>query len=83
MRTMLVGGLSLVLLGLLGCEDQPCNRYVDYVCQCHPDDPDLDSCEELSNALLGQGPEVQDQCSLNLRDLQQEDDEAGLACDTQ
>jgi hypothetical protein len=80
MRTLALGLFATTLLGLLGCEDQPCARYVDYVCACHPDDPELD-CDELANAVLGGGPEVQNQCFLELRDLQEADDAAGLACD--
>lgn len=80
MRTALIMGLAAILGTLLACEDQPCTRYVDYICQCHADDPSFD-CAELQNTLLGAEPEVQDQCYIDLQDQQEIDDADGLACD--
>lgn len=72
--------LAATLTGLLACEDQPCRRYVDYICECHPEDPDFD-CAELENTLIGADPTIQDQCAIDLADQQAIDDENGLACD--
>ena len=80
MRVLSIGALAVVVGALFACEDQPCNRYVDYICQCHADDPDFD-CQELTNTLIGADPAVQDQCSIDLADQQAIDDQAGLACD--
>lgn len=63
----------------LACEVQPCDRYVDYVCDCHADDPDYD-CEALSASLADAGQAVQDQCAIDLDDLEDADAEAGLVC---
>ena len=46
-RTILVGGSALFfLLTGVACEIEPCDDYVDYMCQCHDDEPDFD-CAEL------------------------------------
>lgn len=72
--------VMLCLLLLTGCEDDdPCDRYVDYMCECHDEDPDFD-CEELVNAYVGADGSVQDECALELADQRDVDDEAGLEC---
>lgn len=79
-------GLLLSILGLgfamgVGCEPEPCDRYVNYICDCHADDPEFD-CEEISQSLANADPSAQDQCAIDLADLQDADDEAGVACST-
>lgn len=71
--------LAVALMGTLACEVQPCDRYVNYVCDCHDNDPEYD-CEALSASLSNAGQAVQDQCAIDLDDLQDADDEAGLVC---
>ena len=68
-----------VLVGLLlaGCDDtNPCDEYVTYICDCHPDD----DCESLSNTYEGADAELQDECALALDDQQDSDDESGHEC---
>ena len=83
---MRVGMLAAVVVayGILGgCgEDQPCDRYVNYICDCHADDPGFD-CNEISQALSEAGQDAQDQCAIDLADLQDEDDANGVDCSTQ
>ena len=77
--------LSMLAFGAMGfftlvaCEDQPCDRYVDYVCACHADDPELD-CGELQVVLADADPEIQDTCAVDLADLEEADAADGLAC---
>ena len=79
--TRSIGLLAVFTLGL-ACEVQPCDRYVNYVCDCHADDPEFD-CDEISSSLTNADPAVQDQCAIDLADLQDADAEAGLVCSTE
>ena len=77
--------LSMLAAGVLGfftlvaCEDQPCDRYIDYVCACHADNPEFD-CAELQVVLAGAEPEIQDTCAVDLADLEAQDAADGRAC---
>ena len=77
--------LVFLMVGLVGflaaCEDQPCDRYINYMCTCHENDDGFD-CEELGQALGDASPELQDQCSIDLANQQDADDEAELTCST-
>lgn len=82
LRIGFVAGM-LIALGV-ACEEegggQPCDRYVDYMCDCHGADPGFD-CEELASVFGDADPELQDQCSIDLGDQQDEDDETGHVCE--
>jgi len=72
--------LSGVGLGtLVACDVQPCDRYVDYICVCHDQDPEFD-CQELIDVLTDADPDVQDQCAIDLSDQQAQDAADGLEC---
>lgn len=73
-------GLGIGLIGLVACEDEPCNDYVDYMCSCHDGEEGFD-CAELRATLSGAEPAVQDQCSLDLSEQQADDDSAGVECE--
>ena len=77
-NVLLVLGLGLGLL--TACEDDPCGRYVDYMCTCHEGDPGFD-CAELTQVYADADPSVSDQCSIDLADQQDADDAAGLVCE--
>lgn len=63
-----------------GCSDEdPCQDYVDYICDCHPDDPEL-PCEELQNTYADADDKLQDQCVTALEDQESADDDAGHEC---
>ncbi|MEZ4319347.1 MAG: hypothetical protein R3F61_17670 [Myxococcota bacterium] len=64
---------------LVGCEETPCDRYVDYMCACHDGEPGVD-CNDLIDVYAGAGPDVQDQCAIDLSDQEQADEAAGLTC---
>lgn len=64
----------------VGCfEENPCDRYVDYMCDCHADDPDYD-CAELTRIYASADTTVQDQCAVELTNQQDQDDDDGLVC---
>jgi len=69
-----------VLASLIACADDPCAEYVDYMCECHDDDPEVD-CAELSATLSTDDPDLLDQCAIDLADQRDLDDEAGESCD--
>jgi outer membrane murein-binding lipoprotein Lpp len=65
---------------LAGCvEESPCDRYVDYICDCHPEDPDFD-CAEARETYAGADASLEDECQIALDDQKAEDEEAGRAC---
>lgn len=69
-------------VGALFACDEPenaCDDYVDYMCDCHADDPEFD-CETLTATYANAGPDVQDQCVIDLEDQQEADEAAGLTC---
>jgi hypothetical protein len=73
--------LAAAIFCSFGCDDDdPCGRYVAYMCDCHADDPDFD-CGELENAYIDADAAVQDECALELQDQKAADDDAGLQCD--
>lgn len=72
-------GLALVAVGLVACDEaaNPCDDYVAYMCDCHPE---VD-CDELTATYADAAPAVQDQCIVELEDQQDQDDADGLVCD--
>lgn len=60
-------------------EENPCDRYVDYMCDCHADDPEFD-CAELNRIYASADPALQDQCAVELTSQQDQDDDDGLVC---
>jgi hypothetical protein len=77
MRSALVVGM----LGLLvACEPEaPCDRYVDYMCDCH-DGEDGVSCGDLEATYLGAGPAIQDECAVLLDEQEAQDQDEGVEC---
>ncbi len=49
-----------LLAFLAGCGVTPCDQYVQYMCDCHPE---VD-CEELRATYFGASSDVQDQCAI-------------------
>jgi hypothetical protein len=65
---------------LAACEPiEPCDDYVDYMCLCHGDDPDVD-CDALGVTYESADPDVQDECAVLLDEQQEADENAGLEC---
>jgi hypothetical protein len=81
MQRVGLGALAVVLgLNVACSEEQPCDRYVDYMCACHDGEQGFD-CAELAETYSKASAEVQNECALELRDQRDEDDEEGLECD--
>ena len=78
-RIALVAAL-FVALGTACEEEHPCDRYVDYMCDCHGADPGFD-CDELHAVFDEADQTIQDQCSIDLGDQQDEDESTGHVCD--
>jgi hypothetical protein len=70
----------LAAAALSGCFYEPCDDYVDYLCTCHEDDPQYD-CDVLETSYLDAEPELQDQCAIDLADIQEQDEDEGLECE--
>jgi hypothetical protein len=78
---MLVGAFGLMLAGLsLACSgDSACDQYVDYICDCHADDPAYD-CDALRTSYEAADDSLQDECSLALDSLETQDEQDGTGC---
>ncbi len=65
-----------------GCTlEEPCQDYVDYMCQCHAEEGDTGgTCDALTATYTGADAELQDECVLALEAQQQLDAESGEGC---
>jgi hypothetical protein len=64
-------------LGMVACDPgNPCDAYVDYMCDCHPEV----SCDDLFTTYAEPDPSVQDECAILLDQQEEEDAAAGLEC---
>jgi hypothetical protein len=69
---------SLLAAGV-GCElSEPCDRYVDYMCDCHVT---ASECSQLRAELVGADPALQDQCAIDLSNQEAQDDDDGVVCE--
>lgn len=74
--------LVLSFAWLAACEpSEPCERYVDYMCDCHDGEEDV-VCSEFEATYLGAGADVQDECAVLLDEQQEEDNSNGSTCGT-
>ncbi len=73
--------LSCLLLTTACFEEKDyCTEYVDYMCDCHADDPDYDCATQ--QAIYDEASfEQQAACALSLDEQLIEDDENGLDCE--
>lgn len=75
-------GMALAAGALAGCEfDDPCERYVDYMCACHDGDDGI-TCEEYEATYLTGAFDlsVDNECSVLLDEQRADDEEEGLDC---
>ena len=80
MKRLGLGLFALAAAGTACVSPTACDDYVDYVCECHADDPGYD-CEELR--LLyedAEGAELAD-CQLAMQDQVAADEAAGDSCE--
>ena len=77
---------QLVLMSILATacleEKDHCGEYVDYICECHEEDPGFD-CDEQRSIYEESSLEQQNTCAITLDELQQEDQEEGTGCETE
>ena len=73
--------ISLLILctGCIELEEDSCSEYVDYMCNCHADDPNY-NCSELKNLYQEPDAATQEQCALDLDDQIYEDTQEGYSC---
>ncbi len=77
-------GLTPIWLYLGACDGllgDPCTDYVDYVCECHADDPSYD-CETIRLAHENHDVEQYEDCQFALEEVQVKDSETGFVCAT-
>jgi len=63
--------------GASGSAD-PCDRYVNYMCVCHPEV----SCDDLTSAYANADASVQEECRMLHEEQEGVDAYLGLECDT-
>jgi len=77
------------LLLLLPCafacvvSSEPCDDYVSYMCDCHPedpDDPDGVDCQDLTTEFSDTDPKLDEQCSSSLDDQRDKDEQDNWVC---
>lgn len=73
--------LALALLFAPACDDSAgtneCDEYVDYMCDCHPDEYD---CDQLRNTYSDPDSETLDECAIALEDQEAQDEADGAVC---
>ena len=62
-----------------GCSSNPCDEYVSYMCDCHPESDDT-TCDELRTVYEDADVDLQDQCAIELDNQQEADETAGHTC---
>ena len=72
---------AALLLLAAACEPNPCDDYVDYMCDCHDGEAGVD-CETLENTYANADVDLQDECAIALEDQQDEDAANGVECDS-
>ena len=70
--------LAAMIFGACTVENS-CDDYVDYMCDCHGDDPDVD-CEEFATVYGDADAEQQVACEDALSEQEDADAAEGLEC---
>jgi hypothetical protein len=65
---------AALTLGLVACGDDPCEKYVDVLCECE----DSETCEDAKTTYEGADSDLQDECSSS---LDEEKEAADARCD--
>jgi hypothetical protein len=77
-KTLIVSALFLSACGDL--VSNPCQDYVDYVCECHADDPNID-CETVRAANANAGPDQYVDCEIEHTALLEVAAQMGSTCE--
>jgi len=73
--------LVLLAVGFMACEDKDhCDEYVDYICDCHADDPDF-NCDEQRSIYEEASLDQQNECAIELDNQEQSDQDNGEGCE--
>ena len=77
--------LPLLLPFVFACvvSSEPCDDYVDYMCDCHPedpDDPDGIDCQDLATEFSDTDPKLDEQCTASLDDQRDKDEANDWVC---
>jgi len=75
---MTVAGMAM-LLGTACFEEDSCDRYVEYICDCHDGEDGYD-CGELQRIYADADPTLQDQCQTDLTAQKDQDEADGVSC---
>jgi len=76
LRLGILGGLIAAAMGCDVISGDACSRYVDYMCDCHPEE----NCSELETTLGDPDASLLDQCAIDLSDQKAEDAANGFIC---
>ncbi|NCG20007.1 MAG: hypothetical protein GWP91_13450 [Rhodobacterales bacterium] len=80
MKRTVWAALLLTMCMSPACEDEnPCDRYIDYMCDCHGADEGFD-CQEISDSFADADNDVQDSCALELSAQKDVDEEEDNTC---
>ena len=75
------GSWIFLALGLVACEEKNhCDDYVDYMCECHADDPNF-NCDEQRSIYEEASLDQQNECAIELDSQEQSDQENGEGCE--
>ena len=71
---------------LIACEDTiktttVCDDYVDYICDCHSDNPDY-NCDELESIYADPTTDQVSECSVSLDEQRALDEEDEFECES-
>lgn len=72
---------AAIAAGTACTTEDPCQDYVDYICDCHDGEAGYD-CASLRETYADPDPDVQDQCSLDLAALEDQDQADGIVCES-
>ena len=77
--------VALLLPFAVACivSSEPCDDSVDYMCDCHPEDPkdpDGISCEDLATEFEETDPSLEEHCISALDEQRDKDEENGWEC---
>lgn len=79
MRTATFALVTIAALASGCLTEDSCSEYVDYMCDCHEDDPEVD-CDELDATYGNADADLQEQCAIELDDQITADEDEGYEC---
>lgn len=80
MKPAIFAAIFLILPACDSVFGNPCQDYVDYICECHDGDPGYD-CETLRASHNTDDVELYEDCTVALEDIQAADETTGQGCE--